>query len=85
MIRLDPETGRPTAEWKNPAMSRKHQTLGAREISLLIKLYRDIFKGLNWMILEIKAKDIAQNVIVRTLFPVEVNLFCPEEIVREGR
>lgn len=85
VIRLDPETGRPTAEWKNPAMSRKHQTLGAREISLLIKLYRDIFKGLNWMILEIKAKDIAQNVIVRTLFPVEVNLFCPEEIVREGR
>ena len=37
------------------------------------------------MILEIKAKDIAQNVIVRTPFPVEVNLFCPEEIVREGR
>ena len=61
VIRLDPQTGRPTAQWEITVMSRKHQTLGTAETSLLIKLDSNIFKGLNCMILEIKAKDIGPN------------------------
>lgn len=77
VIRLDPETGRPTAEWKNPAMSRKHQTLGAREISLLIKLYRDIFKGLNWMILENKGQRYSPKCYSQNSFSCRGKSFLP--------
>lgn len=65
-------------------MARKHQTPGTGETSLLIKSYRDVFKGLKWMILGNKGQRQPQ-IYSQNFFSWGDKSFCSEQIAGEGR